>query len=259
MQVRRTSVVSRPRRFRLNRSQFVLKPELWRHFPTRTKAELVSPFRNPRQLLSYVLILVGSVLCTYVAGTYVWMYVQQKMLLREWKRGPSVAALTKLSIPRIQLEDVVLEGASDYSLLLGPAHLSETAVPGTLGNSVIAGHRDTVFRHIHSLRYGDDIYILRGGNMFHYVVRSRKVVEPTNLSVLRGTKDGELTLITCYPTHAIGPAPQRLIVVAKLVSKPEISVASQTGSEGTRHAVLDSAPVGGISSRVGTKLQYLLK
>jgi len=25
-----------------------------------------------------------------------------------------------------------------------------------------------------------------------------------------------LTLITCYPTHAVGPAPQRLIVVAKL-------------------------------------------
>jgi LPXTG-site transpeptidase (sortase) family protein len=258
MQVRRTSAIPRLRRPRLNRSQLVLKPEPWRQFPTRTKAELVSRLDNPRQLLSYLLILVGIVLCTYVSGTYVWMYVQQKMLLREWKQAQFNAPLTKLSIPRIQLEDVILEGASNHSLLLGPAHLSETAVPGRLGNSVIAGHRDTFFRHIHSLRYGDDIYILRSGNMFHYVVRSRKVVEPTDLSVLRPTKDGELTLITCYPTHAIGPAPERLIVVAKLVSKPEVSLASAADSEGSGHAVLD-AKREGISSRVGAKLQYLLK
>jgi len=241
----------------------MLKPELWREFPSRNKAELVSRLRYPRQLVSYVLILVGSVLCTYVSGTYAWMYVQQKLLLRQWKQAQLNLPLTKLSIPRIQLENVILEGASDHSLLLGPAHLSETAVPGTLGNSVIAGHRDTFFRHIHSLRYGDDIYILRSGKMFHYVVRSRKVVEPTNISVLRPTKDGELTLITCYPPHAIGPAPQRLIVVAKLVSKPEVTLASEAGNQGSRHEVLDAqhegAPPGGMSSHVGAKLQYLLK
>jgi sortase A len=101
---------------------------------------------------------------------------------------------------------------------LGPAHLSASAIPGSIGNAVIAGHRDTFFRHIHSLRYGDDIYVLRSGKRFHYVVRSRKIVEPTDLSVLKETKDGELTLITCYPTHAIGPAPHRLIIVAKLIS-----------------------------------------
>lgn len=259
MQVHRTRGVFRPRRFPLNRSQFVLKPELWRQFPIRTKAELVSHF-PPRQLVSYLLILVGSVLCTYVSGTYVWMYVQQKMLLREFKQAPFNAPLTKLSIPRIKLEDVVLEGASERALLLGPAHLSETAPPGAFGNSVIAGHRDTFFRHIHSLRYGDDIYVLRGGDLFHYVVRSRKIVEPTNLAVLRPSEDGELTLITCYPTHAIGPAPQRLIVVAKMVSKP---ASTEVGSNSTHHVVLDakrdSAAVGGLSGRIGTKLQYLLK
>jgi sortase A len=146
------------------------------------------------------------------------MYIRQEMLLRQWKEhNPAVVeTLTKLSIPRIHLEDVVLEGASQHSLLLGPAHLEGSAEPGSLGNAVIAGHRDTFFRRIHSLRYGDDIYVLRGERRFHYRVRARKIVEPTDLSVLRPTKDGELTLITCYPTHAIGPAPQRLIVVAKM-------------------------------------------
>jgi len=222
MQVRRTSVVRKLPRFRLGRSQFVLKPELWRTFPTRIKSEhVVSRLPNPRQVASYSLIFLGTVLCTYVIGTYLWMYAQQKILLREFKRSAaSKSLLTKISIPRIQLEDVVLEGVSDHSLLLGPAHLSDTAELGTVGNAAIAGHRDTFFRHVHTLRYGDDIYILRAGKLFHYVVRTRRIVEPTNLSVLRPTKDGELTLITCWPTHAIGPAPQRLIVVAKLVSGP---------------------------------------
>ena len=59
--------------------------------------------------------------------------------------------------------------------------------------------------------------MFRSGRRFHYVVRARRIVVPTDTSVLRSTEYPELTLITCYPTHAIGPAPQRLIVVAKLV------------------------------------------
>jgi sortase A len=42
-------------------------------------------------------------------------------------------------------------------------------------------------------------------------------VEPNDLSVVRNTDDARLTLITCYPTYYIGPAPQRLIVTAKLM------------------------------------------
>jgi LPXTG-site transpeptidase (sortase) family protein len=244
MQVHRTSVVRRPRRFRLDRSQFVLKPELWRPFPTRNQAEqLVSVLRDPRQSAAYLLILVGAVLCTYVAGIYVWMYVQQRILLHEFKHSAAKAPLTEISIPRIKLEDVVLEGVSDHSLLLGPAHLSDTAALGSIGNAAIAGHRDTFFRHVHSLRYGDDIYILRAGKLFHYVVRVRKIVEPTNLSVLNPTKDGELTLITCWPTHAIGPAPQRLVVVAKLVenSKQPSGIALRAARTSLSVPILSSA------------------
>jgi len=145
------------------------------------------------------------------------MYWKQRALLRQWN-GETVARqnLTKLSIPKIGLEDVVLEGATSHSLLQGPAHLKGSAEPGTAGNAVIAGHRDTFFRHVHSLRVGDDIYVMRDGHRFHFVVRARKVVQPTDLSVLRPTTDSEITLITCYPTHVIGPAPERLIIVAKL-------------------------------------------
>ncbi len=148
------------------------------------------------------------------------MLWQQHSLLKAFDSRNATAAksLTKLSIPKLDLEDVVLEGASPHSLLLGPAHLKTSVEPGSQGNAVIAGHRDTFFRRIHSLRYGDDIYILRAGKRYHYVVRARRIVRPTDLSVLNATPDAQLTLITCYPTHAIGPAPQRLIVVAKMAS-----------------------------------------
>lgn len=218
MQVVRTGVSERRRSLTQGRLKLVLKPGPWRPWDIRKKPKQLA--RNPRQIASCLLIVVGCVLCASVAGTYCWMYVQQHMLLKKWNENSAGVNqnLVKLSIPRIQLEDVVLEGATEHSLLLGPAHLEGSAQPGSLGNAVIAGHRDTFFRRVHSLRYGDDIYVLRSGRRFHYVVRNRKIVEPTDLSVLKKTADSELTLITCYPTHAIGPAPQRLIVVAKLKS-----------------------------------------
>jgi LPXTG-site transpeptidase (sortase) family protein len=185
-----------------------------------------------RLLLSYILFALGTGLCTYVAGSYAWMYGEQIKLLREWKKqnasSKADGTLVKLSIPRIHLRAVVLEGTSKQSLLLGPAHVTGTAALGAAGNVVLAGHRDTFFRNIHSLRYGDDIYILKGGNQVHYQVRSKKVVEPTDLSVLGSSPNGELTLITCWPTHAIGPAPQRLIIVAKLV-KENLTTAAKYG------------------------------
>lgn len=208
--------VSRTRHVVRDRHLLVLKSVPWRSRDLRSKPEKHPGKR--RAAISSVLILAGGALCAYVGGTYAWMYARQRSLLREWNaHNPAVVRnLTKLSIPKIQLEDVVLEGASSRSLLLGPAHIEGTAEPGSQGNAVIAGHRDSFFRRLHSLRYGDEIYVMRDGHRFRYVVRERKIVEPTDLAVLQPRGDARITLITCYPTHAIGPAPKRLIVVAQL-------------------------------------------
>jgi sortase A len=215
MRVHRATVV-KPRQHVKSRYKLVLKPGPWRSENPYKKPE--KQVSKPQRIISNVLIVTGSALCLCVTGTYTWMYARQEFLLRQWNsHNPAVTrTLTKLSIPRLKLEDVVLEGISEHSLLLGPAHLSASAEPGAPGNAVIAGHRDSFFRRIHSLRYGDDIFVTRGERRFRYVVRVRKIVEPTDLSVVRPSPDTELTLITCYPTHAVGPAPQRLIVVAKL-------------------------------------------
>jgi len=219
MRVLGASVFSRPRRF-VQFRPLVLQPARWRQGVHSRKAKLLPSNADARKIISVVFFITGGVLCTYVAGSYTWMYLEQKKLLHEWKTERAAAeVLTKISIPRIGLQAVVLEGTSSHSLLLGPAHMSGSAVPGATGNAVIAGHRDTFFRRIHSLTAGDDIYVVRSGQQFHYVVTAKRVVEPTDLSVLEPTREGQLTLITCYPTYAIGPAPERLIVTARLNSR----------------------------------------
>jgi sortase A len=216
MQVLRTSVGRRPRLIR--NAVPVLQPARWRNWKESRNPELPVRKADPRRILSTVLLVVGCFLCTSVTTSYAWMYIEQKKLLHEFKtHQPAGEELTKLSIPRIGLNAVVIEGTSSHSLLLGPGHMTGSAIPGSTGNSVIAGHRDTFFRHLPSLKTGDAIYILRSGKRFHYAVIGRRVVQANDISVLRANKRSVLTLITCYPAHFIGPAPQRLIIVAKLV------------------------------------------
>lgn len=184
-----------------------------------------------RQHGSRLLLLAGLVLCTYVGGSYLWMYSQQHKLQHEWQvqnqARPTDAqgaratdnGLTRLVIPKIDLDAIVLEGTSHRSLLLGPGHLKSTALPGTPGNSVIAAHRDTFFRHVYELKPGDDIYVERSGKKYHYVVTAKRIVLPTDLSVLEPTSDVQLTLITCYPIYYVGPAPKRLVIFASLAKQ----------------------------------------
>ena len=183
--------------------------------------------RGIRQYFAVLLISLGALLSLYVGGTYLWMYEQQRQLMQEWQAqnaviSPStthVGGLTRISIPKINLDAVIMEGTSHKSLTLGPAHLRDSALPGDPGNSVLAAHRDTFFRHIYELKLGDDIFVERDGQHYHYVVTGKRVVQPADLSALDTTSESRLTLITCYPVYFIGPAPQRLVVVAKLAQR----------------------------------------
>jgi sortase A len=183
-----------------------------------------------RQSASWVLVVLGVVLLLFVAVEYGQMYLQQRHLAREWERQQHETknqphetsdatddGLTRISVPKIDLDSVVVEGTNHRALLLGPGHMSETPVPGAEGNAVITGHRDTFFRHINELDKGDILTVQRAGRTYQYKVIGKKVVEPTDISVIRPTKDPEMTLITCYPTYYIGPAPKRLVVFSKLV------------------------------------------
>jgi sortase A len=106
-------------------------------------------------------------------------------------------------------------------------------MPGEPGNAVITAHRDTFFRHIYELDKGDEIQVRRNGRLFTYQVTGKKVVPPQDLSVIKQTTDSQLTLITCYPTYYIGPAPERLVVFSRLVEDGHPGKqAAQTRSSG---------------------------
>jgi sortase A len=67
------------------------------------------------------------------------------------------------------------------------------------------------------LNKGDHIQVRRSGRTFTYAVTGKRIVKPEDISVIKPTNDPQLTLITCYPTYYIGPAPERLVVFSRLV------------------------------------------
>jgi sortase A len=180
-------------------------------------------WKRGRRAFALLLFSVGLLLAAYVVHGYGAMYASQRNLSARWQKQnvagapPSNESITRVSIPKINLDVMVVEGASHSSLLNGPGHLDDTPAPGEAGNSVIAGHRDTFFRHLDDLGRGDDIFVRRGGRNYHYVVRRKAIVKPDDVAVVKPSPENRLTLITCYPTSYIGAAPQRLVVIAERI------------------------------------------
>ena len=132
---------------------------------------------------------------------------------------PAPLPLAVLRIPKIRLEVAVLPGTDDFVLDRAVGHIDGTPLPGTDGNSGIAGHRDGFFRGLKDIAPGDTIELetLREKEM--YRVERTWVVSPEDVSVLDPTPTRSLTLVTCYPFYHVGPAPQRFIVRAGRVAR----------------------------------------
>ena len=122
----------------------------------------------------------------------------------------------KLEIDRLQRTLPILQGSDTLILEKGVGHLPESVLPGEIGNSVLAGHRDTVFRGLGKLKKGDVVTIeTRDGN-FQYEIIGYKIVDQDYRGIRLAHDKQMLTMITCYPFDFIGPAPKRYILTAKL-------------------------------------------
>ncbi len=214
----------------------------------QTHGETISRWMNTvrtyfsRKSVSPVLLVMGGALLLYVAGEYWAMYRSQRNLEAEWERQSAAVSetvsrrpalredqmLTRIVVPKINVDSIVVEGVSRRELSAGPGHMKQTAIPGEIGNAVITAHRDTFFRHIYELNPGDQIQVRRGVRTFTFTVTGKKVVVPDDISVIQPTSDAQLTLITCYPTYYIGPAPRRLVVFSRLVDSGQPQPGKQT-------------------------------
>ncbi|MBO3283187.1 class D sortase [Paenibacillus sp. FSL M8-0228] len=126
--------------------------------------------------------------------------------------------IATISISRIALKLPVLEGATRINMRHAAVHMPETGTLGQAGNAAIAAHRartsGRLFNRLNELKIGDKIVVNTRGNQYVYSVYSLKMVDPTDVSVLKSFKKQKLlTLITCDPL--INPT-HRLIVQAKL-------------------------------------------
>ncbi|GIU05859.1 class GN sortase [Shewanella morhuae] len=129
----------------------------------------------------------------------------------------------------------VLAGASGRNLAFGPSMMLSSAPAGQIGNTVIAGHRDTHFAILNGMAVGRRLSLqtLKGNNIIYEVVATQ-VVHETATQFMAPSDDNRLTLITCYPFEALqGGAELRFVVQAIPVDDELL----QTGRKGIPAAI----------------------
>ncbi|MDQ3991730.1 MAG: class E sortase, partial [Actinomycetota bacterium] len=127
-------------------------------------------------------------------------------------------ALTRIVIPKLGVDTVVVEGTSQSALRAGAGHYRQTSLPCERGNAAIAGHRTTYgkpFANVHLLAPGDRVVLITPvGRCTYRVAGTPWITHPRDFPVLDRLKGSFLTLTTCHPP---GSDEQRLIVRAELV------------------------------------------
>ena len=127
-------------------------------------------------------------------------------------------AVGRLSIGRIGLKMVVVQGTDHESLKKGPGHYIQSGLPGEGHLIYVAGHRTTYlapFAAIDNIRVGDYIRFELPYGTFTYRATRHYVVAENAISVLEDHGTEILRLQACHPRFF---ATHRYLVDAKLVS-----------------------------------------
>jgi LPXTG-site transpeptidase (sortase) family protein len=135
--------------------------------------------------------------------------------------------LTRIEIPRLGVDTIVVQGTSPSALRAGAGHYPSTPLPGQSGNVGIAGHRTTYgrpFARVDQLKVKDRIVLTTPIGRYTYrVSRPPFLTNPYDWSIVAKTKEPLLTLTTCHPK---GSARQRLIVRAELTNSAPVRQAA---------------------------------
>jgi sortase A len=176
--------------------------------------------------------------------------LRDKYLAGQLQEGDS---LTRIKIPAIDVDVVVVEGTGADALRAGAGHYTETALPCEDGTVGIAGHRTTYgrpFANLDLLKPGDTITLQTPVGACTYEIlppppkrqalndtSAAFVINPNEIQVIQKptiARAGEdppppamLTLTTCHPK---GSAAKRLVIQAKLVSGQTANAPAQPGA-----------------------------
>jgi sortase A len=148
---------------------------------------------------------------------------------------PDMPPPTHIKAPAVGIDTTIVEVSSAVEQMEGESvyrwqvadwaagHHDTSASPGEGGNVVLAGHDDykgEVFRGLHDIKIGDDVFVTSPSGTFHYVVAEVHLRKERGVSLAERLGTGtfmnpmpveRLTLITCWP---YGIDDHRLIVVA---------------------------------------------
>ncbi len=124
--------------------------------------------------------------------------------------------LGSISIPKLGLEAPLLEGIRLTTLDNGPGHWPGTAMPGEVGNVVVAAHRTShgaAFRNIDQLVPGDVVEFETTAGVIEYTVTGTQIVQPDAIWIVNPTDTPTATLFACHPP---GSTRQRIVVNLEL-------------------------------------------
>jgi sortase A len=140
------------------------------------------------------------------------------------------SALTRIIVPAMGTDAMVVEGISQKALNTGAGHYPMTPLPGEHGNVAIAGHRTTYgkpFARQEVLKPGDKIFLVTPFARHTYEVvpgfgghTNPWITTSNDWSVADPTPEPMLTLTTCHPR---GSDRQRLVTRAKLITSEPVA------------------------------------
>lgn len=132
------------------------------------------------------------------------------------KKLPTIGeVIGKVVILKLNLAYAIIEGTDLPQLARGVGHYAESVLPGGTGYTVLAGHRDSVFRRLGEMKEGDEIQVETADGAYSYRVTGTEIVDQDSRSVPLDSDKRMLTLITCYPFYYVGNAPKRFILYAE--------------------------------------------
>jgi sortase A len=116
---------------------------------------------------------------------------------------PTSETAVALNIPRLNIDQVVVQGTDWEALKLGIGQFINGVNPGDdQGNLVLSGHNDVygeIFKDLDQIKVGDEMFVRTATQVFTYRVVSTDIVRPNDVSVMSARGGATITLISCYP------------------------------------------------------------
>jgi sortase A len=131
-----------------------------------------------------------------------------------------VAVHGTLALPTIGVSQPLQEGVTLTAIDRGPSHWPGTAMPGRLGNVVVAGHRVTHSRPFHDLdrlQPGDPlVFTMNDGRVWTYLHTGTEIVTPDAMHIVDQRPEHSATLFACHPK---GSAARRIVAHFRLAGR----------------------------------------